>query len=92
MESALFNEWAADFVEEAVEEAVADIVVKLLNKGHPPVYVAEIVNFPVDKITKIAETKKSEKSIKPTPASDGDEEVQSNETRRAASESFGQAP
>ena len=63
MQSALFNEWVADFVEEAVEKAVekaeVEIAAKLLRKGHTPDYVAEIVNFPVDKIEKIAETEKS---------------------------------
>jgi hypothetical protein len=58
MQSALFNEWVADFVEEAVEEIAA----KLLRKGHTPDYVAEIVNFPVDKIAKIAETEESAKN------------------------------
>ena len=78
MQSALFNEWVSDFVEEAVEETEkktkektkAEIAVKLLDKGHSPDYVAEIVDFPVDKITKIAETEKNAKNTDKVPSED----------------------
>ena len=74
MQSALFNEWVADFVEEAVEEAEektkAEIAAKLLSKGHPTDYVAEIVDFPVDKIIEIAKIEKNEKNTDGDPSVD----------------------
>lgn len=70
MQSALFNEWVADFVEEAeekgkmegkaegkaegIEEKATEIAAKLLHRGDSPETVAEIVNFPIDKIKKLA--------------------------------------
>ena len=62
MQSALLEEWVADFVEEAEEkgkeEKAIEIAAKLLNKGHPPDYVAEIVDFPIDKVNEIAKSPK----------------------------------
>jgi len=59
MQSALFNEWVSDIVEEAEEkgkaEGKAEVAVKLLRKGHTPDYVAEIVDFPIDKVKKLAD-------------------------------------
>ena len=59
MESALLDEWVSDFVEEAeqkTEQKVKEeIATKLLRRGDPPETVAEIVNFPTDKIKKLAD-------------------------------------
>ena len=63
MQSALFEEWVSDFVEEAVEQAEQkteqkvkeEIATKLLRRGDPQETVAEIVNFPAEKIKKIAD-------------------------------------
>ena len=62
MQSALLEEWVADFVEEAEEkgkeEKAIEIAAKLLSKGHPPDYVAEIVDFPIEKVNELAKSPK----------------------------------
>jgi len=58
MQSELLNEWISEFVEEAKEEGKTQIAVKLLKKGHPPDYVAEIVDFPIDKVKKLTDDTK----------------------------------
>ena len=59
MQSALFEEWVADFVEEAEQKTEQktkeNIAARLLRKGQTPDYVAEIVDFPIDKIKKLAD-------------------------------------
>jgi len=59
MQSALLDEWVSDFVEEAeqkTEQKVREeIAAKLLRRGDSPETVAEIVNFPTDKIKKLAD-------------------------------------
>ena len=59
MQSALLDEWVSDFVEEAeqkTEQKVKEeIATKLLQRGDPPETVAEIVNFPAEKIKKLAD-------------------------------------
>ena len=69
MQSALLDEWVSDFVEEAeqkTEQKVKeDIANKLLRSGQSTDYVAKIVDFPIDKIEKIADDIKDETLSQP---------------------------
>ena len=62
MQSELLNEWISEFVEEAKEKGRAEsktqVALKLLRKGHSPDYVAEIVDFPIEKVKKLADDTK----------------------------------
>ena len=45
--------WAEGYAESKME-----IAIRLLHKGHPPDYVAEIIDYPIDKVKKLTDDTK----------------------------------